>query len=227
MDIPPGFEEKIEKQKVCQLKYHYMVLNNLLGPGLISLERLSSFKVCTKSSWSYNVLQTLKRRESGSVDSLCELYRFDWRWCPWNWQIKKGLIVNLKSRIWVLCNTFLEWNWKDPREVFLSHKESTFLICWGKLAYSIVNQQKPHRTKCEVPRELKATIPSPMKLFCDNKAAIEISHNSVLNDRTKHVEVDKHFFKRKIEMANHHAIYSYIWTSSSYSRKRPTKEAVW
>ena len=38
-----------------------------------------------------------------------------------------------------------------------------------------------------------------MKLYCDNKTAISIAHNPVLHDRTKHVEVDKHLFKEKIE----------------------------
>ncbi|XP_060964985.1 retrovirus-related Pol polyprotein from transposon RE2 [Cannabis sativa] len=47
--------------------------------------------------------------------------------------------------------------------------------------------------------ELKSSQSSPMKLYCDNKAAIAIAHNPVLHDRTKHVEVDKHFTKEKIE----------------------------
>lgn len=47
--------------------------------------------------------------------------------------------------------------------------------------------------------ELKATKSSPMKLYCDNKAAISIAHNPVLHDRTKHVEIDKHFIKEKID----------------------------
>ena len=37
------------------------------------------------------------------------------------------------------------------------------------------------------------------KLFCDNKAAISIFENSVQHDRTKHVEVDRHFIKENIE----------------------------
>ncbi|RVW87752.1 Retrovirus-related Pol polyprotein from transposon RE1 [Vitis vinifera] len=47
--------------------------------------------------------------------------------------------------------------------------------------------------------ELKMTGSSPMKLYCDNKAAISVAHNPVLHDRTKHVEVGKHFIKEKID----------------------------
>ena len=36
-------------------------------------------------------------------------------------------------------------------------------------------------------------------MYCDNKAANSIAHNPVLHDRTKHIEVDKHFIKEKIE----------------------------
>jgi len=38
-----------------------------------------------------------------------------------------------------------------------------------------------------------------MKFYCDNKSAIEIANNPVQHDRTKHVEIDRHFIKEKIE----------------------------
>ena len=47
--------------------------------------------------------------------------------------------------------------------------------------------------------ELKISNQLPMRVYCDNKAAISIAHNPVLHDRTKHVEIDKHFIKEKLE----------------------------
>ena len=43
--------------------------------------------------------------------------------------------------------------------------------------------------------ELKNT----MQMYCDNRAAIDISQNPVQHDRTKHVEVDRHFIKEKLD----------------------------
>ena len=47
--------------------------------------------------------------------------------------------------------------------------------------------------------ELHITVEFPIKLYCDNKAVISISHNPVQHDKTKHIEVDKHFIKENIE----------------------------
>ncbi|KAL6312311.1 hypothetical protein AAG906_004958 [Vitis piasezkii] len=39
--------------------------------------------------------------------------------------------------------------------------------------------------------DLQVSSPLPMKVYCNNKAAILITHNPVFHDRTKHIEVDK------------------------------------
>lgn len=45
--------------------------------------------------------------------------------------------------------------------------------------------------------DLKIKWKMPMKLYCDNKSAISIAHNLVQHDRTKHIEIDRHFIKEK------------------------------
>ncbi|RVW52356.1 Retrovirus-related Pol polyprotein from transposon RE2 [Vitis vinifera] len=47
--------------------------------------------------------------------------------------------------------------------------------------------------------ELRIPLKHPMVLYCDNQAAISIAKNPVHHDRTKHVEIDRHFIKEKIE----------------------------
>ena len=47
--------------------------------------------------------------------------------------------------------------------------------------------------------DLKFMRNEPMKIYSDNKVAITISHNHVHHNRTKHVEVGRHFIKERIE----------------------------
>ena len=39
-----------------------------------------------------------------------------------------------------------------------------------------------------------------MSLYCDNQAIKENANNMVQHDRTKHVEVDRHFIKEKLDI---------------------------
>jgi hypothetical protein len=39
----------------------------------------------------------------------------------------------------------------------------------------------------------------PVMLYCDNKAAINIAQNPIQHDRTKHVEIDRHFIREKLD----------------------------
>jgi hypothetical protein len=47
--------------------------------------------------------------------------------------------------------------------------------------------------------ELNVLRKGPLKLWCDNKSAINIANNPVQHDRTKHVEIDRFFIKEKID----------------------------
>jgi len=47
--------------------------------------------------------------------------------------------------------------------------------------------------------DLKIKWEGLMKLYCDNKSAVNIAHNPVQHNRTKHIEIDRYFIKEKIE----------------------------
>ena len=40
----------------------------------------------------------------------------------------------------------------------------------------------------------------PLMLYCDNKAILSIAQNPMQHDRTKHVEIDRHFIKEKLDL---------------------------
>ena len=47
--------------------------------------------------------------------------------------------------------------------------------------------------------ELKIAIDGPINMLCDNQDAISMAKKPIHQDRTKHVETDRHFIKEKIE----------------------------
>ena len=47
--------------------------------------------------------------------------------------------------------------------------------------------------------ELRLYLEESISMFCDNKATISIAKNPVHHDRTKHIEIDRHFIKEKID----------------------------
>ena len=46
-----------------------------------------------------------------------------------------------------------------------------------------------------------------IRLYCDNGAIINIAHNPVQHDRTKHVGIDRHFSKEKLNSGTNCTLY--------------------
>ncbi|RVX12571.1 Retrovirus-related Pol polyprotein from transposon RE1 [Vitis vinifera] len=92
------------------------------------------------------------------------------------------------SYVW---GNLVTWRSKKQSVVARSNAEAEFRaiahgICEGMWLQRIL-------------KELEIISNSTMTVLCDNKATISIAKNPVQHDRTKHVEIDRHFIKEKLE----------------------------
>lgn len=106
-----------------------------------------------------------------------------------------GSVVNRRSTIGYctfLGGNVVTWKSKKQNVVSRSNAEVEFKamaqgICELIWLKSILEDL---RIKCDEPI---------MRLYCDNKSAINIAYNPVQHDITKHIEVDRHFIKEKLD----------------------------
>jgi hypothetical protein len=47
--------------------------------------------------------------------------------------------------------------------------------------------------------DLHVTFSQPASVYCDNKSAIYLAHNPTFHERTKHIEIDCHVVREKIQ----------------------------
>lgn len=77
-------------------------------------------------------------------------------------------------------------------------KGGCFIKCGGRFSWYCQRNTKIKWIQ-KILSELHFPQKKAYKLFCDNKATISISGNPVQYDRTKHVEINRHFIKEKLE----------------------------
>ncbi|RDX77563.1 Vacuolar protein sorting-associated protein 18-like protein, partial [Mucuna pruriens] len=125
----------------------------------------------------------------------------------------------VKERV---CSKSSKKNWKDKEDESITDRKSTFgyctfvygnLITWRRKKQNVVARSSANaecramtQGVCEILwlkrilGELQLPMTLPMKLYFDNnKVAISISQNPDQHDWTKHVEIDRHFIKEKVD----------------------------
>ena len=87
------------------------------------------------------------------------------------------------------------------------------LVSWKSKKQSVVSRSSAEfkykamtQSVCEIMwlnqllMEVDIKTPVPTKPWCDNQVALHIASNPVFHERTKHIEIDCHFVREKIQL---------------------------
>ena len=142
----------------------------------------------------HRVLRYLKGSPGQGIllrsDSSLQLYAFcdsDWAACPLTRRSLTAYFINLGS-------SPISWKTKKQPTVARSSAEAEYR------ALAV--------TTCEL-TWIKSFLASlgvfhshPMRIYCDNQAALHIASNPVFHERTKHIEVDCHYVREQLVAGN-------------------------
>uniref|UniRef100_A0A2N9FMB1 Protein kinase domain-containing protein n=1 Tax=Fagus sylvatica TaxID=28930 RepID=A0A2N9FMB1_FAGSY len=216
MDLPPGFTTASDVGKVARsrhgifLSQQKYVLDLLIETGMLACQPIDTPIEQNHKLGDDRVDQvpTNKERYQVHMDAVHRILRY------LKSALGKGLMFSKHGHLEVEEYIDADWvgsitDWKFTSGYF------TFvggnLVTWRSKKQNVVarsSAEAEYRAMlhgvCELlwlrilMGELGFNLEKPVNLYCDNKASISIAHNPVQHDRTKHVEVDRHFIKEKL-----------------------------
>ena len=87
----------------------------------------------------------------------------------------------------LLSDSLISWRSKKQKVVVRSSTKAQYRALAATTAELI--------WLCWLLQDLDVDCSTATKLHCDNRSAIQITHNDVFHERTKHIEIDCHFIR--------------------------------
>nr|GEV80291.1 sugar transport protein 13 [Tanacetum cinerariifolium] len=206
MEAPPGFSQHFKHGEVCKLK-----------------KSLYGLKQSPRSWFGTLAMKKYGYKQSNSDHTLFLKHEGDCVTCLITYVDDMIIIGNDESEIKKLKERLCaEFEMKDlgnliyflgievmrsPQGIFICQKkyildllaETGMIDCKAANTPMIINQKLFMKTKAKLANRDRVPAKESIRIMSDNKAAIQISENPMQHDITKHVEVDRHFIKEKLE----------------------------
>uniref|UniRef100_A0A2N9EKA6 Integrase catalytic domain-containing protein n=1 Tax=Fagus sylvatica TaxID=28930 RepID=A0A2N9EKA6_FAGSY len=183
MDLPPGFTMASDVGKVCNDEEGIRRLRDYLAKEF-EMKDLACQTIDTPIEQNHK----LGDDHVDQVPTNKERYQRYLKSAP-----GKGIMFFKHDHLEVEGYTDVDWAGS------ITDRKSTFgyftfvggnLVTWHSKKQNVVARI--------LMGELSFNLEKLVNLYCDNKAAISIAYNPVQHDRTKHVEMDRHFIKEKL-----------------------------
>nr|XP_016495881.1 PREDICTED: uncharacterized mitochondrial protein AtMg00810-like [Nicotiana tabacum] len=155
---------------------------------------LSQFMHCPKKSHMEAAIRVVRyikgasglgllmsSKQSPKLTAFCDA---DWASCPVSRRSVTGYVMKLGNSL---------VSWKSKKQCTISR--SSIEAEYKSMAARVVEISWLTRL-C---KELGAEVELPVELHCDSKAAIQIAANPIFHERTKHIDIDLHFIRERIQ----------------------------
>src|SRR5438105_5886023 len=158
-----------------------------------------------------NMLKRILRYLKGTMDHGLQLHRTspttltaytdaDWAGCPDTQRSTSGYGVFLGDNL-------VSWSSKRQTTVSRSSAEAEYRAVANAVAESCWLRQLLH--------ELQRLLQRATVVFCDNISVVYLSTNPIQHQRTKHVEIDLHFVRKRVALGDVRVLH--VPTSSQYA----------